>query len=49
MTQAKRLLDKFLLGLAPLQGSSPPLVKIMLEAAKYSRSVTPPKWLSTKS
>lgn len=41
--------DKSLVGLAPLQGSKPPLVKTILEADKYYLSVTPPKWLRVKS
>jgi hypothetical protein len=44
--QARRELDKLLMGLAPLQGSKPPLVNMIFEAARYSLSVTPPKWFN---
>ena len=49
MRQEGREGDKSLVGLAPLQGSKPPLVKTILEADKYYLSVTPPKWLRVKS
>jgi hypothetical protein len=43
MRQDGREGERSFVGLAPLQGSSPPLVKTILEADKYYLSVTPPK------
>lgn len=43
MTKETREEVKLMVGLAPLHGSSPPLVKNMLLALLYSSSVTPPK------
>ena len=45
MRQEGKEADRSFVGLAPLQGSNPPLVNTILEADKYYLSVTPPKWL----